>query len=78
MEPTAIMPNPDEARIGCYCENLRKPCTYHEGYADGWEALMQALNVDIEDDLDTPAPWEHMDSILQPDNGSSLQGDEES
>lgn len=24
-------------RSGCFCENLSKPCTYHEGYADGFD-----------------------------------------
>lgn len=65
--PERIMPTPDEARVGC-CGEYRKPCTYHEGYGDGWEAAEQ---LGATADLDTPAPWEQMDCILQADNGRS-------
>lgn len=30
--------SPEEARKGCYCEHIRKPCPYHEGYEDGYDA----------------------------------------
>ena len=30
---------PAEARRGCSCEMERKPCSYHEGYADACDAM---------------------------------------
>lgn len=32
---------PDEARKDCWCESYRKPCEYHEGYQDGYEAAQR-------------------------------------
>lgn len=29
--------HPELKREGC-CADTRKPCSYHEGYADGWDA----------------------------------------
>ena len=26
-----------ELRSGCWCADTRKPCTYHEGWLDGYE-----------------------------------------
>lgn len=34
---------PDEARKDCWCESYRKPCEYHEGYQDGYEAAQRDL-----------------------------------
>ena len=34
-----------EARVGCWCGDRRKPCSYHEGYADGLEVMETALAV---------------------------------
>ena len=34
-----------EARDGCWCGDRRKPCSYHEGYADGLEVMETALVV---------------------------------
>ena len=33
---------PTLRREGC-CADVRKPCTYHEGYLDGWDAAFAAL-----------------------------------
>lgn len=36
---------PDLKREGC-CADVRKPCTFHEGYSDGWDAHARSLGVD--------------------------------
>ena len=30
-----------EARKGCWCETTRKPCPYHEGFIDGYDAATE-------------------------------------
>jgi len=39
-----VLDTPAGAQIWrCECANERKPCNYHEGFADGWEALLEAM-----------------------------------
>lgn len=37
--------------IGCYCAYYRKPCTYHEGYQDGWDEAESKYQPVDEDDV---------------------------
>lgn len=31
------------ARAGCWCASYRKPCVYHEGWEDGYEAVADRI-----------------------------------
>lgn len=37
-------------REDCWCADKRKPCSYHEGYDDGWEAAWDEALIAYGDD----------------------------
>ena len=47
-----------ELRSGCWCADTRKPCTYHEGWLDGYEHGQRAASAAVEAAVNPTGEWE--------------------
>jgi flagellar biosynthesis/type III secretory pathway protein FliH len=50
--------DPESVRADCYCGKYRKPCTYHEGYEDGYDQGQRAAYEEFTASLAEALPGE--------------------